>query len=858
MVVLLAAATVAVGPGGSVLDPGPAQAAALDELEGRFLTTRPSVGPTFVVNVSGEPQQRILLARTLQGLVNRTEARMYVIDGGDPAAQGLLDRYVARGLVTVAGSGTLDDALSRYAAEVSGYVVADLAEPWSVHGAAVIASVEGGVVATPDQVALVQSMGLSEIDDTRGRWPDASTAYLDLAAGYRDRLPSKTVAIVRSTDTLWDFVVQQGILPVFARPSDGDWSTVVSLLQDVPDGSPVYGYVSDTGDEEAVALAVLASTDLTLVPSDTTRNLSFHVAVAADRPRQRATPPDLSQVEPCSPDAVNVVVGVTDGDNMNVPLNHFLRPTNWDNPRRGELALGWSIGPGLAVLAPAAWDIYAQEATPNDELVAMIGWSYGAPALLSDPSDFYTQSFRLMDELGMTSFWSLGGGLETPGAAYWSAFDAAADANGGVPDAVLVGYGNAVGSAFHSPGGRPAFTSRSVYGENPTQIAAHISALLETPPVERPLVSFLSATNWSNPVGELIAALVPFEDQGVRFLTPAAAAACMPAAPEPPPPPMAGPGTCLPVEPIVEHGLALISNPVASEIARVPLPFGPATEVTVDPTGPVSAGDTVEYRAEITIDLDALAAEMLETRVKPVVQAGYGPELAATAWMAFEFDNLEITFPAPAGTSGGGTPTVISPAEGVAAAWDGDSLVVRAQDLAADSRSSRPPVEIAVSWSVTVDAAAPPGGTIELVPGPLAFDLVLDVGVVLGEFPLTGGVTTSWTCVAAEEVLASIDVAEAPVVDPEDPTPPTSSTTTTTTTTSSTTSSTTITSTTTTDPSVPSTTGSIPAVGPTPGPPPPVSAVTTTAPGRPISESDPTVGVAPAAEATPGRPSFTG
>ena len=82
----------------------------------------------------------------------------------------------------------------------------------------------------------------------------------------------------------------------------------------------------------------------------------------------------------------------------------------------------------IAILAPAAWDTYVREATPRDELVAMIGWAYGAPSLLSDPGEFYAQSFQLMDDLGMTSFWSLGGGLDYATSSYWKAFDDAAEA----------------------------------------------------------------------------------------------------------------------------------------------------------------------------------------------------------------------------------------------------------------------------------------------------------------------------------------------------------------------------------------------------------------------------------------------
>jgi hypothetical protein len=739
---------------------------AVDELEDRFLTTRPPLGPTYVVNVAGESPGRILTARTLQGVVNRTSARLYLIDGGDPGAQVLLDRYVDRGLVTVVATTGLDQALEHFAGEVAGYVLADPAEPWSVHGASVIAGLDGGLVATADQVAGLQALGLAELDDTRGRWPDAVTAYHDLAVSYGGELASDTVAVVRPSDTLWDFVVQQGILPIFTRPDDPTWPSVQPLFDAVPDGSPVYGYLSDTGEEEAIALAALAVNDLTLVPTDTTRNLSFHVAVGADQPRVPMAAPALDEVEPCSSDTVNVVVGVTDGDNMNVPLNHFLRPANWDHPRRGDLPIGWSLGPDLAVLAPAAWDTYALEATGRDELIAMIGWAYGAPALLPDATSFYEISFDLMDELGLRTFWSLGGGLDTPTSSYWDVVDAAAGT--GAPYGVLVGYGNAVGSAFYSPAGRPAFTSRSVYSETPADLAAHVTHLQGLAPEDRPLVNFLSATNWSNPVGALIDVLEPFSDQGVRFLTPAEATACMPPAPEPPPPPRPEPETCLPIGPITQHGLALISDPIATEVTATPTPFAPGAEVTA-PTS-VESGETIDYTATITVDLAEFADETLDARVRPIVEAGYGPELAASAWVVLGFEHLTIPFPVPDGATPAGPPTVVGAVPQVSAAWTADGLAVDVAELSLDSRAPTAPLEVTVRWSVLAEDRAVAHDVV-LEPGPVRFDLVFEVGVVLGTVPLTGGIVASWSCLAGAAPLAVTNVVP-PSVGPTTTDPP--------------------------------------------------------------------------------------
>lgn len=732
---------------------------ALDELENRFLTVRPPLGDAWVVRVGGETTGRILLTRSLQGIVNRTSARMYVIDGGDAGAEALLDRYVELGLVTVAADTGVDEALDEFLLEASGFVIASPSEPWSVHAAAVIAGLNDAVVATPELASTLESEGLTVIDDVRGRWPDAETAYEALAAEYWSQLQSPSLAIVPPDSPLLDFIAQQGILPISTRPLQPGWERMRAIIDRVPEGLPIYGYLSDTGEEEAVAIAALAEMGVVLVPTDTTRNLSFHIAVGADRQRIQMAPPDLSDVDTCTTDTLNVVVGVTDGDNMNVPLNHFQRDQNWGSDRRGDLPLGWSIGPDLAILAPGAWDVFASGASANDELVAMIGWAYGSPALLPDPVGFYTESFALMEELGMKTFWSLGGNLDTPTSGGWAALEGAASDE--VPLGVLVGYGNGTGSAYYGPSGRPAFTSRSVYSETPGEIADHIEALLGLPAEDRPIVSFLAATNWSNPVDTLIAELEGFRDSGVRFMTPAEAFACMPTPPDPVDPDDAG--MCLPSEPIEQEGIALISEMVESEITTNPTPFDP--EISVHAPERVLADEVVSHRAHLVIDAAAFARETLDHRAKPIIEAGYGPEIAASAWAVMDFTDLEIPLRMSAGSVLPGSVEIrtsdpdTSPGEsaGISATAitdaDGSAVVVRVQRALGDTRTPSDPIAVDLEWMTVAESKAVPYA-IEVEPGSIRFDLLLTLGVKVGNFSLFGRVSAPWSCNELGTVLS--------------------------------------------------------------------------------------------------------
>ncbi|MCC5950973.1 MAG: hypothetical protein JJU45_02640 [Acidimicrobiia bacterium] len=761
----------------------------LDELEDLFLTTRPSLGPTTVVSLAGTDTAQRMTLRTLQGVVNKTSARMYLIDPGDQGAQPILDAYVARGDVTVVETINAQGALEKFAHEANGYVIYEPAQEWTVHGAAAIASLEGGVVTSAAQVPALEALGLTEIDDVRGRWANNVAAQLDVAATYRDQLPSDAVAVISHGDTMWDFAHQQGVLTMFSRPTDPTWASLSPILTDTPAGSPIYGYIARNDVEEALGVATLSANGLLLVPTDTTRNLSFHVAVGADRPRATVAPPQLDDVDPCVAETVNVVVALTDGDNLNVPLNHFFRPDNWPTARRGDLPIGWSITPSLATLAPGMWDVYVEQATAADELVAIIGIAYAAPALLPDARSFYRQSFATMETLGLSTFWSLGGALDTPTSVYWSTVDE--EARPGVPGGILVSYGNGVGEAYYSPAGIPAFTSRSIYDDQPADLEAHVRDVMAMAPEERPLVLFLSAANWRNSARDVIARLAPLADEGVRFLTPAQAAACMPDAP-PAPPPAELYRPCLATDPVVQQGLELISAPAANEVRRVPTAVAlPATVTATEAVGP---GGRIDYQATVAVDMVSFAEEIFETRIHPIIVSGYGSEIADEAWLRVVFDAMGTTFSLPEGTEPIGDPTVASSGEPATATWTSSGLRVSLGRLVGDAQvapeasTATAPFEVDLAWSVQA-ATRPDDHVAEVVEDELSFTLDLSIGLSLSGFDLTGGVVADWECESGNRVVAAtlVEGTAPPSTSTTTSVPPTTSTSTTLAPTSSTT-----------------------------------------------------------------------
>ena len=719
------------------------------DAEGTFLTHRPTLGRAWVVDMAGTSSAERLCLRTLQGTVNRSEAQLYLINSDNPRfCEGesfWIDEYARRGWVEVAGRLDMVEALAHFGPDVAGFVVATEAEPWTIHAATVIATLHNGVVA-PDAVAdRLREAGWRELDDVRGRWPDALSAYQAMVDAHRDRLAYPGVALLRHTENLWDFLIQQEIMPLFTRPKSDTWDGVAEILDAYPGGHILYGYVSDDTVEEEIAVERASSSGKYLVPTEQVSNLSFHVAVQAKAPLL----PVREQVEAVpdfDPMAVNVAIAISDGDNLMVPIQQYPESTFWNAPDRGAIPLGWSMGVSLSTLAPGIWEVYRSTITPNDEIVSIMGIAYVHASALPDPGKYYGDTFASMADMGLHTLWSLDSSLTITDDPLWDVLEAAPfrDALHGV----AVGYGPSIDKAFRRPTDTPVLITQNGYSEDADRLKERIEALMALDPSERSPVNFFMATNWDATAESLYETLQPLADQGVRFLTPAQALACMPQIEgiarravhgEAPP------GMCMPTGPLEQFRSPILSAPTLAEINNpIPLPIEVAVEAAA------GAGGTVTYTARLGVDVDALAQSFLAERVLPVIE-GYGlsAEFAARAWMKLAASDIRVRLPFPTATAVAATPTGFAvtgtKARGAKASAriDGDAVLITLDGFTSDSRKRRPTIEAAVTFTA---ASGPVTG-----PAEVTFDFALTVGIGPEFGPLVGGVRGSMagTCTAS-------------------------------------------------------------------------------------------------------------
>lgn len=356
--------------------------------------------PTFarprsldVLDPTGASSDEQLLLASLQGVVNRTRPRIYLLPissvAGPTAWLDDLD-------VPSQPLGGLSDAVARYRASIRGAVVYDPSIPATVNVATTLAGLLDGVVASAD---LAARAGLPLLVDLRGRFVSDLAAYTWAVDTLWPRASHRMLIGLGPyvSRHLRDYAVANRAMVVDLDPADeAEGALLTQLLADLPVPSPFLGVwpSGPNGEDDFVQLA--AQNGVYVIAADACDNLSVFAGVAAHVGAARPAPP-----APPLENKVYVTLTMTDGDNLQFG-EHRMRQA-WDDPNRGAAPLNWTAQPLAADAAPVFLSYYQATASPNDCLVAGpsgAGYTY--------PGDWPTDAFGAYTELtarytGLTS-----------------------------------------------------------------------------------------------------------------------------------------------------------------------------------------------------------------------------------------------------------------------------------------------------------------------------------------------------------------------------------------------------------------------------------------------------------------------
>ncbi|MBI5834295.1 MAG: hypothetical protein HZB16_18525 [Armatimonadetes bacterium] len=472
-----------------------------------------------VIDLRSQSADMRHLMLSLEGLVNRTQPRIYVItDTPDELwLKCLLERGGVSDTETIADPTVLID---RYRGLVSGAVVTDAKLPITRNIAMMLASTKDALVASSK---LARELKLTVTDDLRGKfkgnveaqkwafdtlWPKmchtvAAVLWPDNCNGLRDYLYQHRIY------TFWLSGQIDGAYP--GHDAQGEVALIENILSKMPPNMPILGYPwagKDVGIGEGAGVTLFAQFSKYLVGTIDVTNLSVHSGIKLPDFKQPVYP-----TPPVDRTKVYVTWVMSDGDNLPV-LSRGNFPQLWAQPERGKVPMAWTITPSSHILMPVIADYYYRTSTPNDAWIGSVsgigytypdeyGKRYTAEGHKRAFDDFLAQTAHYGKALDLKQMWIMG--IRDPELIRRYA--------AGVPDltAIFPDYGKVVRSYdegfYPSARGIPIFHAATSWAEEDTReqrIARTVEYIRSFTPTQRPAFLHLFIWNWGTDLAQQV------------------------------------------------------------------------------------------------------------------------------------------------------------------------------------------------------------------------------------------------------------------------------------------------------------------------------------------------------------------
>jgi hypothetical protein len=348
-----------------------------------------------VITLIGLPEDQQLMFVSLQGIVNKKQPRIYVLqDDQEGRLTWLNDLNIAHRFWSSPW-----EMLPFYIQYVKGAVIWDPKVPDSINVATNLASLHDFVIISPELINAVSQMGkINNFLDLRNQffssdqlyqwasetiWPYCNSSFL---FGVSPLEPAGAPPVIQqeffgqlfpqfpqselpSADTpngfLRDFaIVTNGICFSFNPTSFYQQRLFNTLTKKVRGSGAYLGWfpLGALGGEDS-GVQLLSQQAIAVFASDFFSNMSVFWAVNATlNPQQQVSYTGSYQ------NKIYVTFTFTDGDNLQYD-QHRMRQI-WDDPNRGLYPTNWTISPSLAIFSPFMMAYYLNTKTPNDLLIA--------------------------------------------------------------------------------------------------------------------------------------------------------------------------------------------------------------------------------------------------------------------------------------------------------------------------------------------------------------------------------------------------------------------------------------------------------------------------------------------------------
>lgn len=323
-------------------------------------------GPLDMINIIKLNNEQNLLFTSLEGLVNRTQPRIYVQQRTrEKPLLWLHEMHVAVNPVN-----DPYDLISKYRSEITGTIIYNPTVPATINLATTIAGTTKALIVSPSEAARLALAPYNlpvQVDLRTQKFASAQAIYQYTYNRYWSQPQAEhrlLIGLPPGPSGLRDYAIATGAAVVWldaGNTSDPEQKTLLdAFYRSMPAGSSYVGWYpnEDAGVQEASTFGI-ASYAADLALNLTILGAGNHTI---NHPSLDARP------QPVLKNKLYVTMFMSDGDN--IQIDQHLLATKWADPQRGRVPIGWTINPALVDMAPAILNYYWRTATPNDELVA--------------------------------------------------------------------------------------------------------------------------------------------------------------------------------------------------------------------------------------------------------------------------------------------------------------------------------------------------------------------------------------------------------------------------------------------------------------------------------------------------------
>jgi hypothetical protein len=315
---------------------------------------------------------------TLEGLINRTQPRIYIKD----AVRENYNLWPQQMHLTLHPVLDPYSMILKYRSQIAGMIVDDPRMPATLNLATTIAGLKNALVASPTEAQKLQAAPyhLAILTDLRqNNFTSASAVYQYAYNTYWTQSEHHMIAglSTQTFGTLRDYAVATRSMVIWLDPRNPLQKSILdAFFKDMEAGSAYMGWWAD----ERSGVREASRYGIGTFASDLSSNLTVMGATPQTINIQSKRP-----IQPTLENKTYVAMFLSDGDN--VQLNQHLIATKWADPKRGKVPIGWTMSPALVDLAPAILNYYRSTATPDDELVSgPSGMGYAYPDLMPAPA----------------------------------------------------------------------------------------------------------------------------------------------------------------------------------------------------------------------------------------------------------------------------------------------------------------------------------------------------------------------------------------------------------------------------------------------------------------------------------------